>query len=513
MNHNQVIINLATNMFVFVLNIIINLFMTPFYIKYVGIEGLGIIRITLLLPIYISLITLIISGTVSRFLTIDLQRENKNNANKTFNSSFFGIIFILCIILPIILLFSFNVNYFLNISDIYKDETLFLFLGILLSSQLSIFATLFLIPSYAKNRLDIQNYVKISSLVIQNLFIIIIFIFIASKIAYVGYAYLLASIISVIISFYMWKYFSPNLVINFKYFRVKKIIEMSKMGIWLIINQLGSILFLSIDLIIINHYFGAVSAGIYSVLLQWSILIRSLGTMLSSIIGPLIIRNYADNNYKNIIKYSKFAVKYVGIGISIPVGIIIGFSNPLLTLWVGEKFIEYIPIMNILLIHLTINLAVLPLFYINTAFNKVKVPALVTLIFGFINIILAIALSVNYNLELYGIALASAIILTIKNTVFLPIYAAYIQDLHLFTYLRDILVSIMTMFITIFVAMSLEYYVNIDNWFMLLGLMIITSIPILIIIYIFILSKEEKDILKNILNKKDKNEKTNKKHY
>jgi len=60
------------------------------------------------------------------------------------------------------------------------------------------------------------------------------------------------------------------------------------------------------------------------------------------------------------------------------------------------------------------------------AANKVKTPALVTVIMGLANLGLALVLAGPVGWGLYGIAAAGAIMLTAKNVCFTPAYAAHV---------------------------------------------------------------------------------------
>lgn len=498
----QVSMNLLTNMGVFILNIIINLFMTPFYIKYLGVDGLGIVRLALLLPVYINLATLIISGTVSRFLTIDLQEKNHYNSNVTFNTSFFSMSAILIISVPFLVYFALNITSFLNIPELYNTESVYLFFGIFISSQITIFSTLFLIPAYANNRLDVQNYIKIATLFIQTSIIIIVFIFISENIRFIGYSYIISALIGLFLSILIWKEFAPFLQFSKSFIQISKLKEMASMGSWLLVNQLGSILFLSVDLIIINYYFGVKATGEYSIVLQWSILLRSLAGMLASVLSPIILINYAKNNLENIIKYSKLAVKWMGITIAIPIGLISGLATPLFTLWLGNEFIVLIPLLLLMIIPLSINLAVIPLFSIFTAYNQVKIPGIFSIIFGVINIIIAIILAVSLNMGIYGVAFASAVVLTLKNIIFTPLYCSHILKINKMRFIYELRFSIIILISTLLFSYILVNIYVINSWVELFITAILIILLDLILIWFTILSPTDIEYIKNKLKKR-----------
>jgi len=69
--------------------------------------------------------------------------------------------------------------------------------------------------------------------------------------------------------------------------------------------------------------------------------------------------------------------------------------------------------------HLSVNLAIRPLAYVSTAYNRNKLPALITLVLGVANVVLAIVLARWSGWGVAGVAAAAAIMWTIKNVVFL----------------------------------------------------------------------------------------------
>ncbi len=108
----------------------------------------------------------------------------------------------------------------------------------------------------------------------------------------------------------------------------------------------------------------------------------------------------------------------------------------------GEEFAFLAPLMVLLTVHLAVNLAVLPLFPINVAHNRVRVPGIVTFFMGIGNFGLAVALPLLTGLGYYGVALAGAIVLTLKNAFFTPWYATRVLGVGAHTFTRSMLPGI-----------------------------------------------------------------------
>ena len=108
----------------------------------------------------------------------------------------------------------------------------------------------------------------------------------------------------------------------------------------------------------------------------------------------------------------------------------------------GEEFAFLAPLMVLLTVHLAVNLAVLPLFPINVAYNRVRVPGIVTFFMGIGNFGLAVALPLLTGLGYYGVAAAGAIVLTLKNAIFTPWYATRVLGVGAHTFTRSMLPGI-----------------------------------------------------------------------
>jgi membrane protein EpsK len=498
----QLPINLISNVGVFLVGIVINLFLTPFYIKHIGLEGLGLIRLALILPVYTGLVSLVISKSVGRFLTIDLQNDAVAEANQTLNTAFFSITAILLFLIPIIFILSFNIQVLFDIPSGLEEQAKDLFLGVLLASVIGLFTGLFMIPAYANNRLDVANLSGIVTKLLQPALIVFLLVYVSMDLSLIGYAYLATSFVGLTISIFIWKKFAPQLSINYKFFHMEKLKEMTATGSWIMINQLGAMFFLYIDLIVINIFFGSAQTGEYSTVLQWSTLLRSIASVFVGVLGPMIMISYAKKHMEKIIKISTISVKMLGLLMAIPIGIISGFASPLLTVWLGESFAHLAPLMWLMILPLTINLSILPLFNVQVALNQVKIPGLFSLFVGIGNLLLTLLFIKIFDMGIYSVALASAIMLIIKNFVFTPIYTSYILGLKK-TFFFKYTISGFALSILIFLsALLLQNWIPLDSWFDIIGISVILGVLSLLLIWFLLLNNEEKEWILQIIKRR-----------
>ena len=205
------------------------------------------------------------------------------------------------------------------------------------------------------------------------------------------------------------------------------------------IDQIGYLFLFQIDLIAVNLLFGATLAGEYAIALQWRILLEAIAGTLASVLVPTILAYYAFKKTERLIIISQSSVKLMGLAMALPVGLICGSAPQLLTLWVGAEYVNLAPLMMLLTAHFALNMSVKPLFSVNVAYNRVKIPGLMTILFGTANLILAIAIPTATGWGYYGVALAGVIILTLRHILFVPWYAARVINVRIATFLKSIL--------------------------------------------------------------------------
>lgn len=426
----------------FVIQIGVGFWLVPYLIGHIGVAAYGLILIAGLMTQYVNLISQSISTSVNRFLSIALQNNDYEESNSIFSTAFFSYFAIGLFQIPIILLVLDTLEYIIHIPVGLYEDTILLILCSALAFIVNLVASIFGVPMYANNRLDISRIVDIFRLILRVVGIATLFLVFHPALRFVGFVDLGISVVLFVVQFFIAKYLAPDLELKLRFFDRKKVKQLTGMGGWLLINNLGALLFLRTDLWICNRFVGVEAAGQYAAILQWPALIRSGGAMLSAVIAPMITIYYARSELDNLLRLGKVSIRIFSIAIAVPISIICVVSPSLLNLWLGNHFVHLAPLLILMLFHLTINVGVMPLFNIQTAMNKVKIPALVTLVAGLINMVIAIVFVKYLDWGIYGVALSGAIVLTIKNALFTPVYAAYLLCAPWHTFIKPYLPSL-----------------------------------------------------------------------
>jgi membrane protein EpsK len=451
-------------MLYFIINIAIGIILVPYFISTLGVAAYGLIPLATAISGYVVILIQALNTAVSRYLTIDLQREDYVAANQTFNTAIFGFSAIIIMMMPLFVVVSFLLSGIFLVPAGQDGDVTLLFLGVCGSFLIRAWSGNFTVQLFAYNRLDLQNVVNVTNILVQAALIVVLFKVYTPSLALVGAAYLAGAIAASIVAIILSKRICPYLKVSIGSFNKSRLKDLFSMGSWAIVNLVGTVLFLQIDLIAVNLLFGSASAGEYSIVLQLVVLIRGVGDMISGTLTPIVYTYYAQGQLKSLTSMMIGGDKVTGLAMALPIGFICGFAAHRLSLWVGEKFVFLAPLMMLMISHLAINLAVLPLFSINVAYNKIKVPGLVTIFLGVANAILAIALPLLTGWGYYGVAIAGAIILSVKNLVFTPWYTTRILGTETSIFLKSMLPGISATILLVSGITILKAFIPINSF-------------------------------------------------
>ena len=495
--------NAVTAIFSFCVGCLTAVWLTPYLVKHLGNVAYGLIPLAGLLTQYASLITMQLSASVRRFMLIEIQKP-KGNPNITFNSALFLYLLLILVQIPIFVIVITRINYFFSIPpELLKDAQILLLCSVI-SFMISLLSSIFGVSIYSHNRLDIKSTLDLIRNIFRLIFIVTLFSLFGAKLRYIGYVELLLASILGICNIYYLRKLTPELFLNIKIIDLKILIPIFKMSFWTLVNNLGSLLYLRTDIWIINRFISADIAGQYAAILVLSNFIKTLGRSLNVQIGPTILNYTALKEWDQLKKLLQISVRMIAILIAIPIGIICSTSSSLLNIWLGADFVYLTPVVWLITIHLFINTSVSPLFSLQSAINKVKLPGLVTLFMGMLNVVLAYVLGISLNMGVIGIALGGAIILTLKNALFTPIYSAKCLMLPKTTFITPFIGSLV-----VFVFIQLANQIPIAHWLnpqleiVSLGITTLYLVSISIpFIWFIVIKKQDQKTLKELIPKR-----------
>ena len=503
MGSKQLILNLIANIISLIVSISISFILTPFLISTVGKEAYAFYPLANNFVSYMSIISVALNSMVSRFITIEIVQKNFNYAKQYYSSLFFAnCILVIVFSIPLALI-VFYLNYILNIPVELAREVKILFLLVFLSMLINLLTTVFGVATFAKNRFDLSSIKDIIQDIFKlSLFLILLNIF-KPTIIIVGIIIVILSISNFIIQYYLTKKLLPNLKISFSYFKGSLIKKVLKSGIWNSINSLGNTLMVSISLLFANIFISATAAGDLAIVQVIPQFLSLIITVISSIFIPRFTHHYATNNKFALVYEIKLSQKVLSIFTTIPIILLICFGSDFFMLWV--------PYEDTKKLYLLLILSIIPLFIhgnmwvligLNTVLDQVKVPSLILIGFGILNIVFCyIGLSYT-DLGVAIIPSVYAIISVLYYLILIPIYSSKKLNLNFFSFYPTIIKSLISITFFVFIILKQKSMFHIKDWldfFYCVGIIGLISITLYSLI---ILKKTElKKVISYVIKK------------
>jgi O-antigen/teichoic acid export membrane protein len=425
-NHRRFAVNVAANLGSLVITVFVGLWYTPFMIRSLGVAVYGLVPLASSITNYLTVVTGAVCTMVARYITTDLARNDTLNANKHFNTFLIVGTLLAAALFVFAVVFSFFLPVFFNIPSGQEQAARSVFLGVAGAFLILTIANTFQSSIWVSNRFEIRAMIEASSTLLRAGLVWLSFRLWAPALWQVSIIIPAVAAFVLLSDFAACRKLAPSLRVRLSDFDRSKLPELLSTSQWLFWGQLGNLLFLNIDLVLVNITLGPLDSGRYAPLLQWVMLLRVVMSLVAGTLSPEIVVRYARQDTQGLLQLTRQAAKFLGLVVALPCGLLCGLGRPMLGTWLGPSFMDLAALSWLVLVPLSVEASQYHLAAITIAANKLRVPALSMLAFGVGNAALAILLTRHFHWGLYGVAAASAITSILRNGVFSPLYTAAI---------------------------------------------------------------------------------------
>lgn len=460
MNKKRLSLNLIGQLSSFVFNICISFFLTPYIVATLGEETYGFVGLANNVTSYITLFTVAINGMLSRYITVEYTKKNYDEASGYLSTAVITQGVLAAVLLIPMMLLGSNVERVFNVSSGILSDVRLLWILIFLSFLLRLSFSGFGSATYAKNRLEIRALISILSSGIRSVVLIITFIFFTPHVWYIGFATILANIITILLNCYYKRKLLPNVKVSVKKFNFRYIYKLVVVGIWNSLNQLQQILCSGLDLALTNLFINGSEMGLLSIAKAIPTQITSLISTISGTFDPTMTISYGKGEMDDFLHQTKFAMKFSGFVCSVPILGFIAFGKTFYSLWMPSLSAAEITKIHILalltLLPQIFSVYIYPLYTVNTITTKLKTPVLVSIGIGLLNVILVFILLKTTNLGVYAVAGVSSILWLFRIFLFVPSYAAWSLGIKWTTFYPTLFKGVLNVLVvgTVFVLIS-----------------------------------------------------------
>lgn len=189
--------------------------------------------------------------------------------------------------------------------------------------------------------------------------------------------------------FLLTKKLTPRLHFSANEFSLHCVLDLLSSGIWNSLNNLGNVLNSGLDLIVANLMISGTGMGQISIATTLSSLCYTMVTAISNSFRPKQLELYSKNKKVDLIHSLIQSMKITGIISSIIISGFISCGSEFLQLWLNNYLnINVIYRLSIIaLLGIVATGVVNPLYYVFTLTNKLRVPCIITIAMGILNLI------------------------------------------------------------------------------------------------------------------------------
>ena len=507
----QFSINFITQILSFTINLAISFLLTPYVLKHIGKDVYGFVNLANNFTGYITVFTVALNGMLSRYVTISYAKNDYDSVSRYMSSVLLTNVGIMLIILPISLVFIINLNKFINLPSSASQDIKILFLFIFLSFCMNLPGGCFYSCTYAVNRLDKANISTLLSSALRIGILLVMLLNLTPHVWYVGFATIMSTGYLIIAYKYYQKKYMPEVRIAFKYFDWKTVKELVGIGIWNSISHLSQLLLTGLDLVIANVMVNVLSMNLLSYAKMIPSQLISLLAAISGIFAPVMTIAYGKGNKKEFINEINFAIKCSGFLCSVPIIGLVVFGETFFSLWLNSLSVEEIHTIAILSI-LTIlpqifSVYIYPLYAVNTITTKIKLPVIVTIGYGILNVIIVYWLLCVTNFGIYVVAGVSSILSVLYVFFFVPNYAAYTIDISRLTFYKPLFRGLVCNMVLIVIFNIFHLIYPIKNWLSFFSICIIAAGVGYLSTFFILFNRQERGKLVSFIQAKSRRKK------
>ena len=320
--------------------------------------------------------------------------------------------------------------------------------------------------TYASNRMDLRAYTEMIKSVLRLILYVLIFTVFKPSIVYVGIVLFLLELFNSITQIYLARKLLPNMYIRRSFCNVKLIADTLKVGVWNSLNQLGDLLLSSSDLIMSNVLLGESASGSISIVKTMPTLISGVITAVNGVFMPRISHRYGENNKEALIKEVQMSQKIMGAMVTPIIILLIVFGYDFFDLWVPGNDTKLLMQLSALDVSRMLIIGVAwPVSNLNIVLDKVKIPSLIVLASGGLNIISMIILTKHTSMGIYAILLTTLFIAVLFYGLIIPIYPCRLLEISVLSFYKPIFQMFLASGLIFVCIFPLHRLFEITNWF------------------------------------------------
>ena len=429
----------------FVVNYMITLVLTPFITQTVGTAAYGFVSLAKNLAQYATIITLALNSFASRHIAVAYHNGEMEKANTYFSSTFFGDVLLGGGVLVGACVAIVYLDRLFVIPPEILSDVQWLFLIVFVNFLLVTIFTVYGAGAYIANRLDIVGLFKLISYVVEAVLLLVIYRLLEARVAYVGFGLMAASGVVIASNVWITRRFTPQLRVRRTSFRRQAVKKLVADGVWSSANDLGALLHNGLDLAICNLMLTPLAMGQLAIAKSIDLIFHSLYHLVAQTFQPIFLRSYAENKIDKLMRELKLSMKLSGMMANLAFAGFAALGMAYYRLWIPGEDIALVYRLTVITVLTSVaSGSMKPLYYIYTLTVKQKIPCMVTIVTGVMNVLGMVVLLRFTDMGIDAVVWTTAVLVGFINVVSNPVYMAHVLHQPLRTFYPNILRNVLS---------------------------------------------------------------------
>lgn len=504
-NKYAYLFNVFGAIIVVLLNVVINLVLSPYIVKHLGVEMNGFITLANNFVSYCSLATIALNSMAGRFVLLNVKKGKLKNANEYYSSVLIGDYILSAILFVPCVIFLVWIDRLINIPTSQIAEVRTLFALVFLNFFIPLLFPKWSIATYVANKLYLRSLKNVCSALFRAVCIFCLFYLFKPAAYFVAVAGLVMTVTNVCFEYFYKQKLLPQLRVRFGDFKWSCIRELIASGIWNFVTRCGSILLEGLDLLVANIFIDPVAMGVLSLSKTIPNMMNQLLGSISTTFGPQLVGCIAENDYEKAKESIRNNQRVLSLLTTIPIGVTLVFGKDFFSSWVPTQDAQQLMYLTALtlagMLVTGISHGITTLF---GAMNKLRVNSMVVIGSGILNIVVVAILLKTTNWGVYAIAGVSSSIVILRELFFTAPYAAKCLKMKWYTFLPDLLRGGVLIVIPITISVAVRRVTHYGSWMRFFTGVAISAVVSLLIEATLVLKPEERKALLKKLHKGQK---------
>ena len=486
------------------LTTLIEIWYTRILISSLGVDLYGLLPLATNVIMFGAIINLTMISSLGRFITIEVHRGDYKRASEYYSSGSLLILIICLALLVISTIISWYAPVVFNIPVGHENATRFLFAAILLSFIVSFWVSTMTVGTFIYNRLYLNDWLNFGKVVCSRTMGIILIVFMGFGLSGISFGLISATVLTLLGGIYIHNKLTPEFQVRYSTYRKDFANKLMRLGGWILLRQLSVRILIFADLFIVNYLYGASKSGLYAIAFFFPSKLRIVTGPFAGLLKPVILNRYAKKDFIGMGKIACQGIRLVGVFFAFPVGVFCGLYRLIFIMWVGPQYQSLCWLAVILTCHVSLNISCYPLFAIQDAFNRVKIPSLFSCLMAVVYFLLAFSFTSSYiDFGVAGVALAGAVSLTINHTIFNPFYTSLLLKISPWKFYKSFLPGVIGSTIIAISLYFIQYNIIEVSIYKIVFLIFVSGIIYCLIAWYLLLSAPEREFLgKSLLDLK-----------